>query len=120
MEDTKKLGFDGEAFVASWLQKSGFILLEKNFRTKFGEIDLICQKEDLLVFVEVKTRRSTYFQIASVVNLSKQKKIIHIAKYYIYQNQIQDKICRFDVASILFKDSKYEIEYFEDAFQEQF
>lgn len=52
------LGLYGEQVAADFLVRSGFQILERNFRTRFGEIDIICEDEDSLVFVEVKTRNS--------------------------------------------------------------
>ncbi|HBS47984.1 TPA: YraN family protein [Candidatus Dependentiae bacterium] len=118
MNDSKKLGFCGENYVAKFLENKGFKILEQNFRTRFGEIDIIAQKEDVVAFIEVKTRKNLYFQIASVVTHSKQKKIIATAKRYIVENNIYDKICRFDVATIIYNETKMEIEYIPNAFQE--
>lgn len=61
-QDKKNLGFRGEQLASQYLQSKGYTLLQKNFRAKqYGEVDLIVQKNDLLVFVEVKTRLSTEF-----------------------------------------------------------
>lgn len=112
------LGNTGEKFVALFLQNKNFKILAQNYRTKLGEIDLIAQKEELIVFVEVKTRRKEYFPISTVVTLGKQRKIGKTAKLFILQNNIDisEKVCRFDVATVILDSQDFNIEYIENAF----
>ncbi len=111
------LGKQGEERVASMLEKKGFTIVEKNYRQRFGEIDLIAQKGNLLVFVEVKTRRSATFDVSQVVTRSKQKKIIMVAQYYLAGHTNDERACRFDVAVIEHEGG--EIIYIPDAFTTQ-
>jgi len=124
--ENKKLGFTGENIVAQFLEKNGYKIVAKNFSSKFGEIDIIAEKYEFLVFVEVKTRKICYFPISSVVTPSKQKKIIKTAKYFLMKKNINifDKVCRFDVATLLYGSGRHEhdhfqIDYIENAFWEQ-
>ena len=71
---------------------------------------------EYLAFVEVKTRRTCHFPIASVVTPAKQKKIIKTAKYFLMKRNVVDKICRFDVATVLYGSGDYQIDYIENAF----
>ncbi|MBR6512811.1 MAG: YraN family protein [Clostridia bacterium] len=84
------LGFDGEAFAAEYLEGLGFTVLEKNFISRFGEIDIIAKTDDgkYLCFVEVKTRKSgkNYASGLESVSAVKQNKIIKTAEYYIAKN----------------------------------
>ena len=97
----KLIGAQGEQLVATYLQKQGFIILARNFYIRGGEIDLIARKKNILVFVEVKSRSTQYFNTSEVITLSKQKKIILTAKYFLSQNtQLDDTIYRFDVALV--------------------
>ncbi|WP_276661388.1 YraN family protein, partial [Syntrophomonas wolfei] len=57
----RELGLWGEELAAQYLGKKGYKILERNFYTRYGELDLVCEKDDNIVFVEVKTRRSTRF-----------------------------------------------------------
>lgn len=100
MNHRAHLGKKGEAYVADLLQKDGFTILERNFRSRQGEIDLIALKNDLLVFVEVKMRQHHYFDLSNVIVTSKQYKIMQTANIYIMNNEYEDKMCRFDVALI--------------------
>lgn len=118
MLKTKQLGNHGEQIVANFLKNKNFKIISQNYKTKFGEIDLIAQKDEILAFVEVKTRKNVYFPISNVVTRTKQKKIINTAKYFIVQKNIFDKVCRFDVATVISDKNYFDIEYIENAFQE--
>lgn len=110
------LGCKGEEAVAEFLIKKGFCIVAKNYKSFYGEIDLIAQKGETLAFVEVKTRSKNYFPTALVVNRSKQNKIIKTAKYFLLRSGLDDKACRFDVAVVLLKNGAYQIDYIENAF----
>ncbi len=117
MQTTRTLGISGEQAVAEWLKNKNFKIVAQNYRTRQGEVDLIAQKDEFLVFVEVKTRNTAYFPISNVITFSKQQKIIKAAKYFILKNNIIDKVCRFDVAIVTTDPKGYNIEYIENAFQ---
>ncbi len=112
------LGNAGEQIVADLLKSKKFQILAQNYRTKLGEIDLIAQKDELLVFVEVKTRKNEYFPISNVVTFSKQTKMSRTAKYFIVQNNVDiySKVCRFDVATVILNNGNFKVEYIENAF----
>ncbi len=88
-----------EQRAATYLQQQGLVIRAKNYRCKAGEIDLIMQQGDTLVFIEVRLRSHRQFaNAAESVTLSKQRKIIKTAQFYLQQHQLTDKInCRFDV-----------------------
>ena len=119
MNPTKHLGNCGEKAVANLLKSKKFKIIEQNYRTKLGEIDIIAQRDEFLVFVEVKTRKTNYFPTSNVVTFYKQKKIINTAKLFILKNNIIDKVCRFDVASVVAHGNEYNIEYIENAFSDE-
>lgn len=99
MYDTRKtLGHNGECFVGRYLEKQGFTIHAYNYRQKYGEIDLIAQQGELLIFVEVKVRRTAYTMLAELVNSSKQRKIIKTAYAYLLKKNTRALIYRFDVA----------------------
>ncbi len=112
-------GQKAEHIAARALQKRGYIILERNFRSRFGEIDIIAQKEEYLVFVEVKFRKSDAFGGGiAAVDIHKQDRIRKTAA--IYLQKISKQPCvRFDVVtltgSIRFG-QKLEIEIIENAF----
>lgn len=103
MENKRKTGGRYEEIAAAFLQERGYRILERNFRDRFGEIDLVARDGRYLVFVEVKYRRdsgSGYPEEA--VDARKQARLRHTASSYLYSRHYpQDMPCRFDVVSIL-------------------
>jgi len=95
----KQTGNDGEKRAASWLIKNGYSILEQNFRSGQGEIDIIALKEDFVVFVEVKTLPQGNPELLSgVLNFRKQKRIIKTAKRFLtIHRQYSNSYIRFDV-----------------------
>ena len=102
MATTRELGEYTESLACEYLEKKGFKLLERNFNCRFGEIDLIMQHSDNLVFVEVRYRRSNDFGSgAESITTSKQSKLIKTASAYLQRHAKLNKYpARFDVVSI--------------------
>lgn len=100
--NNRKSGIDGENVAAEYLKKQGYVILERNFNTKVGEIDIIAQDKDTIVFVEVKARDNTTFG-QPIESITKQKvsKIIRTAEWYLSAKRKYDSPCRFDVVEIL-------------------
>lgn len=93
-------GKSGEKKAAEFLKKNGYSILQMNYRSKTGEIDIIAEKDNVVVFVEVKTRTTDkYGSGFEAVGHTKQGKIARTAEAYIIENKIE-KLCRFDVISI--------------------
>jgi len=93
-------GKEGEKLAVDYLVSNGYEILEKNFRTPFGEIDIIARDKDFIVIIEVKRRMSDRFgepQLA--VNFNKQEKLKKLALYYIHKLKKEYPI-RFDVIAI--------------------
>ena len=95
------LGKKGEDLAAWHLQQQGFVILARNYRQKRGEIDIIAQDGQTLVFLEVKTRQpaASYFP-AEAVTPRKQMQISRTAQEYLLQHNMQNTPARFDVISI--------------------
>ncbi|MGL5435202.1 MAG: YraN family protein [Lachnospiraceae bacterium] len=103
MGDNKRaVGGQYEGIAAGYLEKQGLVVLERNYRSRQGEIDLIARDGDYLVFVEVKFRRNDRMGSAQeAVDLRKQQKIGRTAGCYLYQHRYGDDVpCRFDVVAI--------------------
>ena len=109
-------GKEGELLVAQYLQKQGYAIVTKNYRKRFGEIDLIATKGDTLAFVEVKWRRNPLVDPAELIGPSKQKKIIFIAKEFLSKHTDLDVVCRFDVALIEDNNNSINLQYIPNAF----
>ncbi|MBM3242581.1 YraN family protein [Candidatus Poribacteria bacterium] len=116
----KQLGKIGELLAVKFLKQKGYQIIEQNYRSAWGEIDLIAQDGDVLVFVEVKTRCSLKFGAPQVaVTNSKQRKMSKAALEYLQERDGFDYVCRFDVISIVFPPDPSEpiIEHIENAFE---
>ncbi len=113
-------GKSGEDAAVKHLQKLGYIILERNFYCKLGEIDIIARYKEYLVFIEVKLRKNNRFGGAAVaVDRFKQQKIKRTAALYLQKNDIEPPV-RFDVVLITTADDrikKENIEVIEDAFR---
>ena len=112
----QKTGRAGEQFVSSYLEQDGFTILARNYQTRLGEIDIIAQKDDVIAFVEVKTRYNEYFHITQTITKSKQSKIVKTAKHFVLRSGIIDKVLRFDVAIVTQQDGQWQISYLPNAF----
>ncbi|MBP5200893.1 MAG: YraN family protein [Schwartzia sp.] len=119
--NTKKVGDSGEAFAAEYLAGKGLSILERNYRTPMGEIDLIAQDGRELVFVEVKTRKSErYGQPALAVGPEKQRRILRAAVWYTSKRQGELPPCRFDVVEVYApEDGAWSLRHLEGAFEAQ-
>jgi putative endonuclease len=112
----KPLGTKGEDIAAGYLNKKGFKVLHRNYRTPLGEADIIMKDDDAIVFVEVKSRSNDAFgQPFEAVDYKKQQKLKKIALYYMKHNKNESPV-RFDVVSISFKDGKNVVEHIIEAF----
>ena len=109
----QKRGAWGEEVAAGYLENKGLRVLERNVRSPFGEIDIICQDKKELVFVEVKTRNSTiYGYPEESVNMAKQRKLRQLARWYWSVHQEFQNI-RIDVVAILVLPSgMFQLEHF--------
>ena len=117
-QESYDLGKSGEEIAEKYLSQQGYKILEKNFRSQQGEIDLIAREKDFLVFIEVKNYsfRSLGTPL-SAVKISKRQSIIHAARTYLYKKDIRDIYCRFDVITIFRRpDGSRAIELYKNAF----
>ncbi len=97
----KLLGRAGEVKAIEFLKKKGFKILEKNYKTHIGEIDVIALDNTTIVFIEVKTRSDDFFGAPSeAVNQKKQEKYYKVALEYLQKTKNVDSPCRFDVIEI--------------------
>ncbi|MDF9801011.1 putative endonuclease [Catalinimonas alkaloidigena] len=108
-------GQSGEELAARFLEKKGFTIISRNYRYRRAEVDLIARKAQLLIFVEVKTRKGSAFgNPEDFVDSKKAALVIEAADHYIHQNDWQGNI-RFDIIAILTK-PEVDIQHMEDAF----
>ena len=99
--ESQTLGKEGEALAVQYLTGRGYNIVDRNFRSQQGEVDIIIKDGDLLVFVEVKAYSIGSFGTPlGAVGKSKRASIIHAARTYLLRNNIKNVNCRFDVLAI--------------------
>jgi putative endonuclease len=114
----QKCGEQGEALAVRRLKKAGYKIIETNYRTRLGEIDIIAKDKDTIVFVEVKSRRSVHFgNPKQAVTLQKQKKISMVALCYLKATGQSTAKARFDVVTIISNQDKPQVEIIKNAFE---
>lgn len=115
--DKLRTGKIGEDMAADFLKRSGYKIIERNFRCNIGEIDIIAIDKDVLVFVEVRTKNSSSFcSPQQTITLSKQKKLQKLSLFFLSNKKIENRDCRFDVVAIDLSRGKAGIELFKNAF----
>lgn len=119
--DNKSVGNQGEEVAASFLAGRGFRILERNFRCRGGEVDIVARdpRDKSLVFVEVKARRDLSYGVPQLaVTPFKQRQISKAALTWLAKNRLHDQSARFDVIAILLDDSgRHKIEHMPNAFE---
>lgn len=119
MQNNRELGMLGEDIASNYISEQGYVVLQRNFRTKVGEIDIVARDGNSLVFVEVKTRRSLNFGYPrEAVNQNKQAKIREVAFLYLNTNGKHHSHIRFDVIEVMlnFKNDLVSINILKNAF----
>jgi putative endonuclease len=113
-------GTSGEDDAAAFLRKKGLRILERNFRTRYGEIDIVARDGESVVFVEVKARSAgALAEPKDAVDAKKRKRIIMAAREHL--SSFGEARARFDVVSIRYDgDGKPSIEHLENAFEDEF
>lgn len=102
----KDIGAFGENITAEFLVSKGYTIIEKNFRCRIGEIDIIAKDKNYIVFIEVKTRYGNkYGHPCESITLKKQYKIYHTAEYYMVKKKLYNNYFRFDVVEIVLNDT---------------
>ena len=111
------LGREGEDLAARFLEKRGYRILDRNYSTRSGEIDLVALHEGAVVFVEVKTRTSNAFGAPELaVDPRKQRRMVKAALGYIKYKKLHQVPCRFDVVAIS-STAETTVEHIRNAFE---
>ena len=114
----QQFGKKSEDLAAWYLKKNGYKILEQNYRTQLGEIDIIARDKKTLVFVEVKSRRSIrYGSPKWSVTHQKQRKISMVALQYLKKTRQTDAAARFDVVAVISNRDEPQIEVVKNAFE---
>jgi putative endonuclease len=109
-------GADAEACAAAFLESRGLTIIERNYRCRFGEIDLVARDGATVVFVEVRARSSrAYGGAAESITPAKRKRLVAAARHYLAGHRVQ-RACRFDV--VLLSGTSQDVEWIANAFGE--
>jgi len=115
--DKRTLGTRGEEIATAYLKKRNYKVLETNYRCRCGEIDIIARDGSVLVFVEVKTRRTASYGPPQLsVTPFKQRQISKAALTYLAKNRLMESFARFDVIGVLLRDNPPQVDHIKDAF----
>jgi putative endonuclease len=119
MNDSKQLlGKEGERLAEQYLKKKGYKIVERNYRCRGAELDLIVLDRRVIVFVEVKTRTGHGFGSPfEAVEFRKQQKMIQAAQYFLNEKKLHQRDARFDVVGISWPGGEPLVEHIENAFE---
>lgn len=109
--NNKILGDIGERIAKIYLQINGYQILKCNFRSYFGEIDIIAKKGQTIHFVEVKTRTHSFIEARQSIGTTKERHIWKTAEYYIYINKIENTEIQFDAIEVYLEKDSWKINY---------
>lgn len=114
---SKNLGDLGEQVAARFLASKQYEIVDRNYRWARGEIDIVAQKNDTLIFVEVKTaRKDTFGAPETWIDKRKQNQLAQVALHYLQEKEIEGLDCRFDVVAIMAQGKQWTINHIENAF----
>ena len=111
-------GKEGEEIAAEYLKKKGYKIIERNYRSRLGEIDIVALHKAVTVFVEVKARSGSTFGLPEdAVDKNKQRQMIRVALGYIKHRRLPEGRFRFDVVGVSFCEGRPAVKLITDAFQ---
>ena len=114
----KETGKLGEDIAVHYLKQNGYVILDRNFECRQGEIDIIALDKKEIAFIEVKTRTSNKYGTPSeAVNKIKQKHMLQTIKYYLYIRNLSDEFIRIDVIEVYIKNNVYKVNHIKQAFE---
>ena len=116
MDRRKQIGHQGETLAASYLAAKGFSILHRNWRCPGGELDIVAEMGQTLVFVEVRTRRGTrYGTAAESITPAKQARLIQLAQTFLQETNRSSQSWRIDVVAVRLGSGLPQIDHIENA-----
>ena len=116
MAQRKQIGQQGEALAASYLAEQGYNIVQRNWRCPLGELDIVAEAGETLIFVEVRTRRSHRFGLAEEsLTPTKQSRLVDLARTYLQESATLDCSWRIDVVTVQWEAGQPKINHVENA-----
>lgn len=107
-----RIGRLGEDIAVNYLKNKGYNILERNFTARHGEIDIIAEDKDEIVFIEVKSRTSLlYGTPIEAVDHLKKKHLKSVINYYLYKHKLENNYIRIDIIEVYFKDGYFKLNH---------
>jgi putative endonuclease len=114
----QRLGEHGESMACAELESLGYTIIERRYRTRFGEIDVVADDRGTVVFVEVKTKTDcTFSDPVESVTKQKQRRLVSMAEQYVAYHRLDNTPCRFDVVAVDSSVAPPSITIYKDAFR---
>ncbi|MBE0477838.1 YraN family protein [Candidatus Aerophobetes bacterium] len=105
MDTRKDVGKKGEQVALSFLRKKGYKILDRNFRCRFGELDIVAEEDNQIIFIEVRSCRSLNFgSPLQSLDYFKKKRLTRLALFYLTSHNLKNASCRFDVVAVVFEE----------------
>jgi putative endonuclease len=115
--DRRAYGDAAEAAAARFLETRGYRIRSRNFRCRYGELDIVAEQGDTVCFVEVRMRSSAVWgDPAHTVSFAKQRRVVKAALHYLFAYDLREKMMRFDVVSVVGHGEQASVEHIPDAF----
>ena len=115
---TKEKGQEGERIAVRFLERRGFRILERNYRNRLGEIDIVAEDKGVLVFVEVRTlTESARHAPEETIQWKKKQRLSRTALVYVQHKGLEDLPARFDVVAVTFAQGRSTVRHIPDAFE---
>ena len=116
----KEIGNYGETVAGDFLINNGYNILDMNYRNRYGEIDIVCKKNNIIIFCEVKSRYTNSFgNPIESVTYYKQKQIIKLSQIYLLYKKYHNYNIRYDIIEVIFnnKNASFKLNHIKDAFR---
>lgn len=115
--ERRQTGLEGEQAAVEFLERQGYEILARNVFCRVGELDVVAQKDDVLCFVEVRTRSTDAFGAPALTVMSaKRHRVVKAAMYYLQRHGVVNRMIRFDVISVVGRGRQASVEYLPNAF----
>jgi putative endonuclease len=113
----RRTGAEGETLARRALERAGYRILARNYRCRYGELDIVAEEGGVVTFVEVKTRRDGSYGIpALAVTRAKRNRMTRAALHYLSTNHLHDRLARFDLVSVIASSEGWRVEILRNAF----